>query len=136
MANNRLYVGNIPFDADEHDIRDFFDDYEVVTLRIITDRETGRPRGFAFVELASAAEVSAAISELDGAQMGGRTIRVSAAHDPAGHRGSGEGGGGGGGQARSRPLPQPTSDTRAGRRDRRHREEEDFNAACSAAWSQ
>ena len=102
----RLYVGNLPYDASEAQIRSFFEQAgsrQVSQVKIITDRETGRPRGFAFVELTDARMADAAISELHGTQFGGRTIVVNKAHQPR-HGGAGgdadegaEAGGGGGG---------------------------------------
>jgi cold-inducible RNA-binding protein len=103
----RLYVGNLPYDASDAQIRAFFEQAgsrQVSQVKIITDRETGRPRGFAFVELTDARMADAAISELHGTQFGGRTIVVNKAHQPR-HGGAGGGGdsdegadlGGGGG---------------------------------------
>ena len=107
----RLYVGNLPYDASDAQIRAFFEQAgsrQVSQVKIITDRETGRPRGFAFVELTDARMADAAISELHGTQFGGRTIVVNKAHQPR-HGGAGGGGdadegadlgGGGGGGGR------------------------------------
>jgi RNA recognition motif-containing protein len=97
----RLYVGNIPFSADEHQLRELFEqnDRRVEEVRIITDRETGRPRGFAFVEMGSSEEAETAIRELDGRDFGGRALRVNEARE-RGDRGGGGGGGGGGGRRR------------------------------------
>lgn len=99
----RLYCGNIPFDATEDDLRAHFKDYKVVEVKIITDRETGRPRGFAFVELSSDAEVEQAVKTLDGSDMGGRTMVVNQARErekgSGGNRG-GDGARNGGGRGR------------------------------------
>ena len=91
----KLYVGNIPFDTTEDDLRSLFEQHgSVESINVITDRETGRPRGFAFVEMdASAAD--AAMQALDGRDMGGRSLRVNEANERRG------GGGGGGGRGRS-----------------------------------
>ncbi|MHC4491554.1 MAG: RNA recognition motif domain-containing protein [Planctomycetota bacterium] len=102
---NKIFVGNISFDTTEQDLRDLFsqDDRQVERVSIITDRDTGRPRGFAFVEMASAAATSAAISALDGQDLLGRPLRVNEAHEkPRGGGGGGRGGyaGGGGGGRR------------------------------------
>lgn len=81
----RLYVGNLPYSADEKQIREFFEGEggrKVSQIKIITDRETGRPRGFAFVELVDAKMAESAIAELHAAQFGGRTIVVNQAHQP------------------------------------------------------
>lgn len=92
----RLYVGNLPYDASELQIRAFFEQTgsrQVSQVKIITDRETGRPRGFAFVEVTDSRMADSAINELHGTQFGGRTIVVNKAHQP--RHGSGGGGGGG-----------------------------------------
>ncbi|MHC4934096.1 MAG: RNA recognition motif domain-containing protein [Planctomycetota bacterium] len=98
---NKIFVGNMPFDATEQDLQELFsrDDRKVERVSIITDRETGRPRGFAFVEMATAEDTSAAISALDGQELLGRPLRVNEAHDkPRGGGGGGGGYGGGGGR--------------------------------------
>ena len=95
--NNKLYVGNLPFTATEADITKAFGSVGTVTrTTIVTDRETGRPRGFAFVEMATDADATAAVQGLDGTSLGGRTIQVNIAR-PREERG-GFGGGGGGGR--------------------------------------
>ena len=91
----KLYVGNLPFSATEDEIRSKFEDFGgVVDLHIPLDRETGRPRGFAFVTLSSREQGEAAIGSLDGSDMGGRSLRISEAQERA-PRGGGGGGGGG-----------------------------------------
>ena len=92
----KIFVGNISFDTTEQDLQDLFsqDDRQVERVSIITDRDTGRPRGFAFIEMGSAEHTSAAISALDGQELHGRPLRVNEAHDKP--RGGGGGGGGGG----------------------------------------
>jgi len=90
----KLYVGNLPFSATEEDIRASFEKHgAVASVNVITDRETGRPRGFAFVEMEEATAAEDAVRNLDGQDFGGRNIRVNEAHD---RRGGGGGGGGGG----------------------------------------
>ena len=91
----KIFVGNISFDSTEQDLSDLFsgDGRQVERVSIVTDRETGRPRGFAFVEMGSAADASAAISALDGHELHGRALRVNEAHDKP--RGGGAGSGGG-----------------------------------------
>ncbi|HBM78744.1 MAG TPA: RNA-binding protein [Verrucomicrobiales bacterium] len=92
----KLYVGNLPFSATEDEIRSMFEDFGgAVDLHIPLDRETGRPRGFAFVTLSSKEQGEAAIGSLDGKDMGGRALRISEAQERA-PRGGGGGGGGGG----------------------------------------
>jgi RNA recognition motif-containing protein len=92
---NRLYVGNLPYSIDEQTLRDLFsqNDRTVTDVKLITDRDTGRPRGFGFVELGSDEEAEAAIRELNGHQLEGRALTVNEARERAG----GGGGGGGGG---------------------------------------
>jgi RNA recognition motif-containing protein len=88
----KIYVGNLAWSATEAELRDLFSSYgDVASVAIITDRDTGRSRGFGFVELDGDADK--AISELDGRELGGRALRVNEAQDK---RGGGGGGGGGG----------------------------------------
>ena len=100
----RLYVGNLPYDTDEDTIKQFFEGgggRQVTQVKIVTDRDTGRPRGFAFVELADDNQAKSAIDELNGRDLGGRTIVVNEAREPQrGGRGGGGGGYGGGGGGR------------------------------------
>ena len=83
MARNgfRLYVGNVPFNATEDDIRAFFSGFNVTQIKFILDRETNRPRGFCFVEVATAAEQKAAIEKLDGQPLEGRRVVVNEAKE-------------------------------------------------------
>lgn len=75
-----IYVGNLPFSATDHEIRTAFAAYgEVRAVNLIADRETGRPRGFGFVEMTSDSEGNAAIEAMNGAEMGGRVLRVNEA---------------------------------------------------------
>jgi RNA recognition motif-containing protein len=98
----RLYVGNLPYDTDEAQLRTLFSEggRQVSEVKIITDRDTGRPRGFAFVEMASQADAEAAISALNGRELGGRALTVNEAREQAPRRSGGFGGGGGGGGGR------------------------------------
>ncbi len=74
-----LYVGNLPFTASEDELRALFSAYGTVeSLRLVTDRETGQPRGFGFVEMADN-EAARAIQELDGKEFDGRTLRINEA---------------------------------------------------------
>lgn len=96
----KLYVGNLPFSASEDDLRQLFERHGTVnSVALINDRETGRPRGFAFVEMDDAG-AAAAVSALDGKDFGGRMLRVNEAHDRRGGGGGGGGGGYGGGGGR------------------------------------
>jgi RNA recognition motif-containing protein len=75
-----IYVGNLPFSATEADIRDLFAEYGTVdSVAIVLDRETGRPRGFGFVELAADARAQDAIRDLNGTDLQGRAIKVNEA---------------------------------------------------------
>jgi RNA recognition motif-containing protein len=75
-----LYVGNLSFDTDEQSLRRLFADYGTVTsARIITDRDTGRSRGFGFVELEDDSAARKAIEELNGADLDGRTLTINEA---------------------------------------------------------
>lgn len=101
-----IFVGNLSFGSTEDDVRAMFEQYgNVDRVSVITDRETGRSRGFAFVEMGDDNEAERAISSLNGAQIGGRTINVNEAR-PKSERPSGGGGGygdrrgGGGGKGR------------------------------------
>ena len=94
----KLYIGNLPFSTTEDELRSAFAAHGgVSSVSVIMDRETGRPRGFAFVEMDEASAAQAAIRALDGTDFGGRNIKVSEAQD---RRGGGGGGGGGGGDRR------------------------------------
>ena len=76
----RIYVGNLPFTATEEEIRQLFEQYgDVTTVNLITDRETGRPRGFGFVEMENDEEAEAAIKALDQMELGGRNLNVNEA---------------------------------------------------------
>lgn len=76
----RIYVGNCSFDVTEQQLTDVFAAYgEVSKVDVITDRDTGRPRGFAFVEMADAAATQAAIRGVNGTDLGGRTLNVNEA---------------------------------------------------------
>jgi cold-inducible RNA-binding protein len=94
----KIYVGNCPFDVSEEQLREIFSTYgEVDTVNIITDRDTGRPRGFAFVEMPDSAAAQEAISNLNGTDLGGRSLKVNVAR-PKREGGRGGRGGGGGGR--------------------------------------
>ena len=91
----KLYVGNLTFDATESDIRGQFEQFgKVVEVAMVTDRETGRSRGFAFVTMGSASEGQAAIAALEGKDFQGRNLTVNEAR-PREDRPQGGGGGGG-----------------------------------------
>lgn len=98
-----IYVGNISFQTSDADLEQLFAEYgRVDRANVVMDRQTGRSRGFGFVEMSNDAEAQKAIAELNGKELGGRTLTVNVARPrtdrPArGGMGSGRGGGGGGG---------------------------------------
>jgi RNA recognition motif-containing protein len=95
----KLYVGNLPFTTDEQSLADTFAEFGTVeSAKIITDRDTGRSKGFGFVEMSSDNEAQEAISKLNGADFGGRALTVNEAKPmpPRENRGGGGGGGRGG----------------------------------------
>jgi len=104
-----IYVGNLSFDAGESDVRQLFEAHgQVASVSIIEDKFTGRPRGFAFVEMPQDAEAQAAIAGLNGKDFKGRPLTVNEARPrtehrgggggfKGGHKGGGQGGYGGGG---------------------------------------
>lgn len=95
----KIYVGNLPFTADEAAVRTLFAEHGTVeSVSLITDRETGRPRGFGFVQMPNA-DAQRAIQALNGKQMGGRPLRVNEAQERE-RGGGGPRGPGGGGQRR------------------------------------
>ncbi len=90
----KIYVGNLPFSANEGELRQLFEEHGTVnSVALINDRETGRPRGFGFVEMPNA-DAARAIQALNGKDMGGRPLRINEAQER--ERGGGGGGGGGG----------------------------------------
>jgi len=95
--NQRIYVGNLPFSARQEDVEQLFAEHgEVLSVALPTDRETGRPRGFGFVEM-SKDDATKAIRALDGQDFDGRNLRVNEAEPREERRGGGGGGGGYGG---------------------------------------
>jgi RNA recognition motif-containing protein len=91
----KIYVGNLSYNTNEQALRDLFAEHGVVEdVHIVTDRDTGRPRGFAFVSMADRGEAIAAIDALNRREFEGRTLNVSEAR-PKENRGGGGGGGGG-----------------------------------------
>ncbi len=91
---SRLYVGNLPFSASDDQIRDLFsqNDRSVTEVKLVTDRDTGRPRGFGFVEMGSQADAEGAISELNGYSLDGRDLTVNEARERSSSGGRGRGG--------------------------------------------
>ncbi len=94
----KIYVGNLPYGATEDEVRGIFGEFgDVQSVNLITDRETGRPRGFGFVEMNSDEDADSAIKALDGKDLGGRPMRVNEARPRRN-----DGGGGGGYGSRNR----------------------------------
>ncbi len=101
---SKIYVGGLPYSATEQQLSDLFAAHgAVASARIITDKFTGQSRGFGFVEMSSDAEAQAAITALNGSEMGGRTLTVNEARPQEPRTGGGGGGrggfGGGGGRS-------------------------------------
>jgi cold-inducible RNA-binding protein len=105
QMGKRLYVGNLSYQTTELELRDSFGQFGTVAdAKVVTDRETGRPRGFAFVEMSTDQEAQEAIAQMNGRELGGRALNVNEAQERSGGgggggggRGFGGGGGGGGG---------------------------------------
>ncbi len=90
QLGSKLYVGNLPFSVTEDELREIFERHgKVQSVNVIMDRETGRPRGFGFIEMGDSSAASDAMRALDGSDLGGRSIKVNEAQDR-------QGGGGGG----------------------------------------
>lgn len=93
-----IFVGNMSFDTNEEELRTLFQPFgEITRIHIVTDRDTGRARGFAFVEMANANEATSAMAALNGREVNGRQLRVNEAQPKKEHGG---GGGGRGGRGR------------------------------------
>lgn len=95
---NRLYVGNLSFDTTQNGLIAAFeqDGRKVKEVNVITDRDTGRARGFAFVEMGNPTDAQAAIQDMDGADLDGRTLKVSEAQERSNRNGGGGSRGSGG----------------------------------------
>jgi len=94
----KLYVGNLPYSVTEEGLTEKFSPFgQVESAKLITDRDTGRSKGFGFVEMGSDAEAKAAIAELDGTDYEGRPMKVNEAKPQQKRTGGGGGGGGYGG---------------------------------------
>ena len=98
----RLYIGNLAYGVTEQELRDVFAEGggTITDIKVILDRETGRSRGFAFVEMSSDAEAAQAVETVNGREVQGRAISVSEARERSGGGGGGGYGGGGGGGGR------------------------------------
>ncbi len=96
--SKKLFVGGLSWGTDDDSLRDAFAGFgEVTDAKVITDRETGRSRGFGFVTFEDASAADSAIEGMNGAQLDGRTLNVNEAHDRRGGGGGGRGGNRGGG---------------------------------------
>lgn len=93
----RLYVGNLPFSASDEEVRGLFEQEgrQVLEVKLITERETGRPRGFGFVEMGSDEDAQSAIEALNGTDFGGRVLTVNEARERTSYQSRGRGYGGG-----------------------------------------
>ena len=101
MSSAKLYVGNLGYDTSEASLRTLFAPHgDVVSVSLIIDRDSGRSKGFAFVEMGTPDEAEKAVAALDGTQLDGRAIKVNEAKPqvPRESRSGGYGGGGGGGR--------------------------------------
>jgi len=97
MASTKLFIGGLSWDTTDESLRKVFEEVgEVVSSRVVTDRETGRSRGFGFVEYNDSRDAEDAREKLNGQEVDGRTIRVDFATESGGGGGGGRGGGGGG----------------------------------------
>ena len=100
---NRLYVGNLSFNTDSAAVRTAFEQYGAVSdVHLVTDRESGQPRGFGFVTMGTSESAQAAIAGMNGQSLDGRALRVNEAEDRPASGGSRGGFGGGGGGKRAR----------------------------------
>ncbi len=101
MMNNKLYVGNLAYSVRDEDLQQAFQDFGTVqSAKVMMDRDSGRSKGFGFVEMGSAAEAEAAIQGMHGRSFGGRDLTVNVARpmEPRSDRGGNRGFGGGGGR--------------------------------------
>ncbi len=97
--SQKLFVGGLSWGTSEEELRRAFEQYgEVSEVKIITDRDTGRSRGFGFITFENAEECKNAMQQMDGSSLDGRTLRVNEANDRGSDRGSNRGGGYGAGR--------------------------------------
>ena len=118
-----MFVGNLSYETSQHDLETLFSQVgQVVEVVLPVDRATDRPRGFAFIEFSEADAATGAIDQLDGAELGGRTLRVSEARERGPRPSYGGGGGGGGSESGwSNDRPKKTSRPKGSRRGVRGR---------------
>lgn len=92
QVGKKLYVGNLPFTIDDQQLHQAFSGYgQVMSAKVIMDRDSGRSKGFGFVEMATDEEAQNALGSMNGTQLGGRDINVSEARDPGPRTGGGGG---------------------------------------------
>ena len=102
--SRKLYVGNLPYQMGENELQELFASAgSVESVTVMRDQATGRPRGFAFVEMSTDEEAENAISSLNASQVGGRSLTVNEARPKAARAGFGGGGGGQSQRRRSEP---------------------------------
>ncbi len=107
-----IYVGNLPFNLGEEDLKEIFEEYgEVASSKIIADKFSGRSKGFGFIEMENDEEANNAIKELNNAEVGGRNIKVNESK-PRSNDNRGGGGGGRGGFYRKGPLSKMERDVK------------------------
>lgn len=103
----KLYVGNLSFDATEADLRQLFEPHGAIeSAKLATDRDTGRSRGFGFIEMSSNSEADSAIAALNGHELGGRALVVNEARPKSSGFGGGRSDGGRGGSGGSNRKPR------------------------------
>ena len=103
MNSNKLYVGGLPYATTEDELEDLFAEHGTVeSVRVITDRMTGRSKGFGFVEMSKPEEAEVAAEKLNNSELEGRTLVVNEARPREKRSGGGGFGGGGGGRGRNR----------------------------------
>ena len=101
--SKKLYVGGLSWNTDDHGLRLAFEQHgEIAEAKVITDRDTGRSRGFGFITFSESGDADDAIEQMNGAELDGRTLNVNEAQERSGGGGGRSGGGGGGGGGRNR----------------------------------
>jgi len=116
---NKIFVGNLSWESTEEELNNLFaESGQVTSVKIITDKFTGQPKGFAFVEMATDAEARKAIEALNGTMLKDRALTVNEARPPKEREGRGHGGGGGGGRGGYSGNNRPGGGSGGGRRER------------------
>jgi len=116
---NKIFVGNLSWESTEEELNNLFaESGQVTSVKIITDKFTGQPKGFAFVEMATDAEARKAVEALNGTMLKDRALTVNEARPPKEREGRGHGGGGGGGRGGYSGNNRPGGGSGGGRRER------------------